>query len=298
MTVTYMKCLFAAILAALLLVPAPALAEGAAFYEGPVLTFSAPRDAELILNDMTSDSYVQGLYSAGSGEVIVSAAFATADERDACLASLLGEFASAAAPDENFDSVRGHGAQRLVTAAEFTGREDLAMTPFTEANELYIVSVVTVDAGRAYLFAAAMPESAYYGEGLGEVVEAQIESLDIFDPDAKIMLVPETDEPAAYNLMGDVVQDAEAGAFLVYALDAISGVRLSTVTMKEDGSIAPDAPLGEWSAMDFGDAIRIRAYLPDVLPGFAVSFTGSDGVETTLYVTMSGIDGTLLLVTD
>ena len=293
-----MKRIFATVLALALLALAPAAqAEQDAFYEGPVLTFAAPRDAALNLNEMTADSYVQGLCSAGSGEVIVSAAFSSTDERDAFIGALLGDIA-AAVPVTTFDSVRGYGAQRAVLTADFAapGADGLVMTELAQAGVSYVVNIVSIDAVRAYLFAAAMPESAYSGEAMSEVVEAQIESLEIFDPDAKIMLVPETDESAAYNLAGDIVQDAEADAFLVYALDAIRNVRLATVTMDESGAVVPDALLGEWDAMDFGDAICIRAYLPDVLPGFAVTFTDASGLETTRYITMSGLDGALLLV--
>lgn len=287
----------AALLAALLLIPtSAALAEETALYEGPVLAFNAPRDAELNLNDMTADSYAQSLYSPGSGEVIVSAAFAAADERDAWIGALMGD-TSAAVPAAEFDSLQGYGARRAVLTAAYTGGENLVMAGLAQAGVRYVVNIVTVDAARAYLFVAAMPESAFIGEGMDEVVEAQIESLEIFDPAARIMLVPE-DGTDAYNLAGDILQDADADAFLVYALDAIRNVRLATVTLDAQGRLAPDAEVGAWSGMNFGDAIRIRAFLPDVLPGFAVSFTDAGGAESTLYITMSGLDGALMLIGD
>ncbi len=289
-----MKRILASVLALMLLAAPLALAdEDGAWYEGPVLTFNAPRDAELALNNMTADSYMQVLREASTGEVIISAAYPTAEERDASIATLLGDVAAVAEPVGEYDALQGHGAQRLALTLDFASGELYILAPLMQPLA-YAVNLVTVDAGCAFLFAAMAPESAY--QGLADLVEAQIASLEIFDPDAKIMLVPETEETAAYELVGEFEQDAEADAFLVYALDAIRDVRLSTVIMNTDGLIQPDFTLGEWSEMDFGSAIRIRAYLPDALPGFAVTFTDQSGIGTTLYITMSGLDGSLLLI--
>ena len=290
-----MKRILAVVLTCLLMT-APALAEQAedAYYEGPVLAFNAPRDAGLILNDMTADSYVQALSSEGSGEIFVSAAFPSADARDALALELL-DAADEAVPVPEFDAVQGHGALRWVMTGDF---ETSLLAPLAPEGVRLVVHLVTVDATRAYLFAAALPEEAYHtDEELAALVEWQIESLEIFDPDAKIMLEPETGLNAeAYQLAGEIVQDEEADAFLVYALGTIRDVRLSTVTLDEGGNIRPDAELGAWSELGFGEAIRLQAYLPDVLPGFAVSFTDETGLARTLYITMSGLDGTLLLI--
>jgi|GEM_PF-3724849 len=295
-----MKRMIAAVLAMMLLAVPLALAdETDVLYEGPVLVFTAPRDAELALSEMTADSYRQVLTSPGSAETIVSAAFPSADDRSAYIGELLGDIAATAAPVAEPDAVHGHPAQRFT--ATIGTPEGLGIAPFLQAEASSVVHIVTIDARCAYLFVAAMPEDVYRGaadgEGLADVIEAQIESLELFDPDARLMLEPETEINAgSYQLAGEIIQNSEADAFLVYALDTIRNVRLTSVVLDVNGNVAPDFVLGEWKELMFGEAIRIQAWLPDVLPGFAIIYTDATGLETTLYITDSGLDGTLMLV--
>ena len=300
-----MKRIFAALLALMLLAVPAALAEqpqeDPVFYEGPVLAFSAPRDAEIEWSEMTADSYSQALCAAGSGELIVSAAFASTAARDAYIGELLGDVAAMAVPVTEYDALEGHPAQRAVVTAAFPGENGPILSRALQADVDYVINLVTIDAGRGYLFVAALPEDAYYSSeeqgGLEDVVEAQIESLDIFDPDAKLMLEPETELSAgACQLAGEIIQDAEADPFLIYALDTVTNVRLTTVVMDGEGRPAPDFELGAWSELSFGQAIRVCGSLPDVLPGFAIVYTDASGIEETLYIAMSGLDGSLMFI--
>ena len=66
--------------------------------------------------------------------------------------------------------------------------------------------------------------------------------------------------------------------------------------MRPHDRLALDAGLGAWTGLSFGEAIRVYGWLPDVLPGFAVSYTDASGIEETLYITMSGLDGSLMFI--
>ena len=290
-----MKRILSLLLTVMLLAMPAALAETPApGYDGPVLTFSAPRGAELVLSEQTDTSYVQALYAAGANEVIVSAAFATLEERDAYVGQLLGDVA-AAAPQTDFDAVQGHGAQRVVMTADFAGDDQRVMARLVKAGATQVVNLVTIDATPAFLFAAAMPQADYDADD--DIVAAQVESLEIFDPNAKLMLVGEGDiGEDAYRLAGDIVIDADAEPILVYVLDDITDVTVNAVGMDESGELTLGGELGAWSGLGFGDALRVRMYLPDVLPGFAISYTDGSGTAATRYVTFSGLDGTLLLI--
>jgi hypothetical protein len=212
---------------------------------------------------------------------------------------MLGAAAASAVADTDFDAVQGYGAQRLIATTDFAapGDESATLAPYMRVGEKYIAHIVTIDAARAaYLFIAMMPESAYDGEGMEMLVEEQIDSLDFFDPDAKIMLIDDPDMMAACNPVGEIIKDDEADAFMIYALDTIRDVSLYGVAMDENGNLVLEPSLGEWSELNFGDAVIVRAWFPDVLPGCAFHFIDANGVENTLYITTSGIDGTLMMI--
>ena len=289
-----MKRAIAVVLSLLMLAMPAAFAEDGATYEGVVLTFNAPRNAQICFNETAADSYTQGLYSEELGELIVSAAYPSTEERDVGLIALLGDAAATAEPDPDYYSLEGRSAERAFLTIDFSADEgrNLPIAPYVGSEEVYVVQIVTVDAERAFLFVALVPASE---EEAIDTVEAQIDSLSLFDPDAQLTLELEAEAGACHQI-ADFTQNEGADAFLVCARETIRSVRLTTVKMTDDGNAAPDAELGAWDEMNFGDAIRIQAYLPDVLPGFAVIYVDDSGAEQTRYITSSGLDGALLLI--
>ena len=267
----------------------PALCEnGDAPYAGPVLVFQAPRDAELTSTESSVDSYFQTLYCPGLTETIMSGAFTSAEAAEDKLVSLFGEAASSAAVSDALDAVAGYAAR---------------WTSFTAGSgeNIAVVNAVVVYGPRTFVFAAVVPQSVYRGDDNGESwsdeIYSQITSLDLFDPDAKLVIAMEDEDSAAFSKpAANVVIDEEAGAFLLTALSDLTSVRLVNVQYDEEYRLSAGDTLGEWASLKAGESLRVQAYFPEIIPTLAIEYTTAEGESCLRFITDSKLDDTPMLI--
>lgn len=277
------------ILIFVLLQTLPALCENtAAAYVGPVLVFNAPRDAELTSTESAIDSYFETLYCPGQSETIMSGAFSSPEAAEAKLVSLFGDAAASGTVSDALDAVSGY-------AARWT-----AFTAGSGDNVAYVNAVV-VDGPRAFVFAAVVPQSIYRGDDNGEswadTVYEQIMSLNLFDPNEKLAIAMEDEDSAAFiQPTANVVIDEESGAFRLTALSDLTSVRLVNVRSDDEGHLSAGDTLGEWAALKAGEALRIQAYFPEILPTLAIEYTTAEGESCLRFITDSKLDGTPMLI--
>ncbi len=96
----------------------------------------------------------------------------------------------------------------------------------------------------------------------------------------------------------EITIDEEAEPFWLYADPAVKNFALEEVVWDDSTfTVTETKPLYETAVLS-GEALRIRSFIPDMLPTLRVRCVDEEGDEEIWYITESGMDGHLMLVSE